>query len=1459
MLGLTGNELRNIDQELKEAVCDALTNLTIETVSGMSPASTYLYGSTPRRSIVSGQLLPRFDESGQNDDSSDIRIAALGLDFQIGRESVGQARVAPRFSVYVRVLPTWDEINGGREELELNFRLRTSVQDQIDQRSRQLRQQRFIEAGVATPDWPNLNPSQRLNVRETRDQILSEIRQLAYGEQGITLSDTADEWQENNLDVDDAESGNEKSGDEEQSDSSGAGMIDSRLRIGHMIQQGRQIPFSLLEDARLPGKWRRIDLQVPPIEWSLISDVQALSTQLVDYNKALRASALQQVLQWLRSDEGRLEAWRDLRIRPDDCVSSDAWNSFRQRTAELPVPEADLLPKLDDLQLQIDRIDDYTDATRASIRIVLDNRTAQSTRREALTRTDTIFGVSLEVRIPENEHRFLRLDRVEPSYRFRHFLNYPAIGLNCGVESSMADGTLILRTTWAPKFVQPRIVARSISAPVTYAELSSESLGISDLLVLSEEYKRWIDAEESRLRNSVREGLSQEDADRESRRLESDISAQRAEAGYIERGISLLIKSQQAYTALADNKNDSNAEALARRAAPYRAWLLTNRSFLEREGGNTGSGWRLFQLAFILAHVPTLASRMEEFREYQDSKLDEDTASLLYFPTGGGKSEAFYGTLIFGMFLDRLRGKDRGVTAMIRYPLRLLTLQQGQRLLKLVAYAELVRTREHIGSWPFEIGFWVGSANTPNSYYPAPSAVPLVGDTEYSDDENLDEDSDSLDADARERAHRYSNYCAAYNKVPDCPVCGEPTGLRRFENEGATAKRLGIVCFNAECRWNTGHSSVHHLPFLLTDDAIYARAPSIVLGTIDKMAMLGQHTSTIRKLLGMFGMARGIGPSGHLCTPRLEGVIDSNFESNGYAPVYPAFRAGRHVFNDPFPSLIIQDEAHLLEESLGTFSGLFDSALECVFQDIYAVAGSDLSVSRIWKGDDWAGPRMPKVIAATATISNPDRQLEVLYQREPLRFPSPGPDIYHSFFSEPAPAPDINAARVALEEQLPEFESPEKTSPWMRLFVSLMTNDATHTVTAVAVLSAFHGIITKLWRDLQSETSSAGAIESLKRCQSPGLSEQWRRDALSRAETEGREREILALIDLHRVSLMYVTNKKGGDQVMDALDAAIRQRHAANGEPLSSFMSRLISGGVDMKEIQNVMTLAETDNAGAPYPDVSDRLRSIVATSAISHGVDVDRFNSMFFAGLPSDIAEYIQASSRVGRAHVGFVMLIPTPQSRRDRYVVETHDIFHRFLERMIAPPAVERWAENAIRRVLASFVQTWAILRENTEFVSRSDDQKGTSLSFETVANISALAKRDQVAFINDLQHFILRAIGHGGRGANGLGRPVYQEHYRRLIDSEISRFAQNMREISTAIRLSDYWNDSGVFRSPMTSLRDVDEAGIITAGAFDAKARDGRRRVDTEDLIHVMRAIRSQRGVVAETDADDAQGGA
>ncbi len=175
----------------------------------------------------------------------------------------------------------------------------------------------------------------------------------------------------------------------------------------------------------------------------------------------------------------------------------------------------------------------------------------------------------------------------------------------------------------------------------------------------------------------------------------------------------------------------------------------------------------------------------------------------------------------------------------------------------------------------------------------------------------------------------------------------------------------------------------------------------------------------------------------------------------------------------------------------------------------------------------------------------------------------------------------------------------------------------------------------------------------------PGPLQGLHRQALATATAS----QLATLVDLHRIALTYVTNKKGGDQIMAAEAEETRKRHLNEGIGLDGLDTRLITGSVEQGEIQAVVDTAQRRVArGEPLPPLREQLRSVIATSAISHGVDVDEFNSMFFAGMPSDIAEYIQASSRVGRTHIGFVVLVPTPQRRRDRHIVHVFDIFHRF-----------------------------------------------------------------------------------------------------------------------------------------------------------------------------------------------------
>ena len=356
MQELSARELRAVDQELKEAVCDAVVNLAIARVSGAGPEGQVLYGSSPRRSVISGQLLPRFDEAGASDETSDIRIAALGVDFQVANEATTEATATPSFAIYVRVLPDWSEVHDPSLELAPQFKLQAVVQTTIDARIRQLRDQRFQQEGIASPNWSSLTPTQKQDIRGQRSRIQDEVRLQAYREQNIELQagDARIEEQEQEANDENAAAGGQDA-------ENAPGDADQRLRIGRLLQQGRNIPYPLLEPARPPAKWRRIDLTLPTFHWALNTDGAALTASAAAYSNDVRQAVLAQVTQWLNSPEGTQSTWRDLRVQPQDIETEQAWQSYRARAAAMPVPVPDLLPKLDGLELQIDRVVDYVE------------------------------------------------------------------------------------------------------------------------------------------------------------------------------------------------------------------------------------------------------------------------------------------------------------------------------------------------------------------------------------------------------------------------------------------------------------------------------------------------------------------------------------------------------------------------------------------------------------------------------------------------------------------------------------------------------------------------------------------------------------------------------------------------------------------------------------------------------------------------------------------------------------------------------------------------------------------------------------------------------------------------------------------------------------------------------------------------------------------------------------------
>ena len=146
-----------------------------------------------------------------------------------------------------------------------------------------------------------------------------------------------------------------------------------------------------------------------------------------------------------------------------------------------------------------------------------------------------------------------------------------------------------------------------------------------------------------------------------------------------------------------------------------KSFVLMNKTFLAT--AKKYNTWRLFQIVFIVSLIPDIAACDKDLLlDEEKEKTTLNQVSLLYFPTGGGKTEAFLGVLIFNVFFDLFRGKECGVTSILRYPLRLLSVQQVQRLANVLAQAELLRRQDraiaHTGE--FSLGYFVGDGNTPN-------------------------------------------------------------------------------------------------------------------------------------------------------------------------------------------------------------------------------------------------------------------------------------------------------------------------------------------------------------------------------------------------------------------------------------------------------------------------------------------------------------------------------------------------------------------------------------------------------------------------------------------------------------------------------------------------------------------------------------------------------------------------
>lgn len=358
-----------------------------------------------------------------------------------------------------------------------------------------------------------------------------------------------------------------------------------------------------------------------------------------------------------------------------------------------------------------------------------------------------------------------------------------------------------------------------------------------------------------------------------------------------------------------------------------RSFSLANASF-DRCPSIRHTEWRPFQLGFVLAN---LASIFDESPEGERSFVD-----TLWFATGGGKTETYLLFVVTAAFYDRLRGKREGITSWGRFPLRMLSLQQTQRFADVLAAAELVRREEEIAGQQFSLGFFVGSNGTPNRIPQSPRAhEPDPNDPQMP---------------------------ARYQVLLNCPFCMAGDVAMRFD---ASRWALDHVCRAPSCPWQG-----RPLPFRIVDEEIFRSLPTVVLGTLDKAASISMQAA----MRGFYGPPYGRCPQhGYTYAPRSRTPTGCLFPGCSATPNSLTQNVSLYA-----PTIRMQDELHLLRDSLGAVDSHYEALLDAL-QDQFGMP--------------------PKIIASSATLAGHREQVAALYRREGRTFPLPGPRVGESFWS----------------------------------------------------------------------------------------------------------------------------------------------------------------------------------------------------------------------------------------------------------------------------------------------------------------------------------------------------------------------------------------------------------------------------------------------------------------------------
>lgn len=657
--------------------------------------------------------------------------------------------------------------------------------------------------------------------------------------------------------------------------------------------------------------------------------------------------------------------------------------------------------------------------------------------------------------------------------------------------------------------------------------------------------------------------------------------------------------------------------------------------------------WRPFQLAFLLLSIPSLADpshsdRVEPVEAYAD---------LLWFPTGGGKTEAYLGVAAFTMAIRRMHGNlggydsSRGLAVIMRYTLRLLTLQQFQRATALICAMEVLRRDaldkgdKSLGTEPFTIGLWVGNKVTP-------------GTTEDSHQAIL----------AQRDSTKNKAGLASPAQLTSCPWCGCEVDPGKDVEADRNINRTIVYCGDKKghCDFSKGKSSKQPhpgIPVLVVDEEIYHRPPTMMIATVDKFAMMAWR-GQVRTLFGRVGRE---------C--ERHGLLWQGADCNGNHQAGKGLPSSKVKTISPIrpPDLIIQDEFHLISGPLGTMVGLYETAVD-------ELCGWPLNGKTV----------KPKIIASTATVRKAKEQVNNVFMRRVSVFPPHGLDVEDNFFSVQRPIEDRPGRRYL------GVCSPGSSRPAMLIRVY------TAFLTAAQELFDHFGEPADPYMTMVGYFNSLRELGGMKRLAEDDVQTRAYRVQMSMVERPG-----LAQRRMHADSIKELTSRVSSQDIPKYLDNLEVKFKSEFDIGTGKYVTRWEKGEIHAIDV-------------------------VLATNMLSVGVDVNRLGLMAVNGQPKGTAEYIQATSRVGRSFPGLVCTVLTWARPRDLSHYETFEHYHATFYKHVEAQSVTPFSPRAMDRGLTGAMLSLMRLENDVFSPNEGAGQLSTSNQAEIINAIKVLATR-------------------------------------------------------------------------------------------------------------------------------------